>query len=201
MSIHPEAQCRYKASGMCIILSVRTGLLHNGICTKTCVLRLLPLHPNKHTVWYSGAFSNAWRALEELGVADDVRKGHLSQERCEARVSQTLQLHSACTDVLLGYATCCRYADDTGHALAMASHRHGYVMRRLLSSGGQDYFACCDIASPSWCRVNFADSHEVVYRTFKIKELPPPEGLKDNELRCVAVSFSHCPVLPGCSVI
>ncbi|CAL5228140.1 g11219 [Coccomyxa viridis] len=85
-----------------------------------------------------GAFSNAWRALEELGVADDVRKGHLSQER-----------------------------------------------------------------------VNFADSHEVVYRTFKIKELPPPEGLKENELRVIrriAVPTAMSKALPkdtiqyGCEI-
>ena len=28
-----------------------------------------------------GANSNAWRALEELGVADEVRKGHIAQTR------------------------------------------------------------------------------------------------------------------------
>ena len=28
-----------------------------------------------------GAWSNAWRALEELGVADEVRKGHLAQTK------------------------------------------------------------------------------------------------------------------------
>lgn len=32
-------------------------------------------------------------------------------------------------------------------------------------------------------RVNFADSHETVYKSFKIKELPPPPGAKENELR------------------
>lgn len=28
-----------------------------------------------------GAWSNAWRALEELGVADAVRKGHIAQKK------------------------------------------------------------------------------------------------------------------------
>lgn len=37
--------------------------------------------------------------------------------------------------------------------------------------------------------MNFADSHEVVYRTFKIQEMPPPEGMKVNEMRCAILQL------------
>ena len=37
--------------------------------------------------------------------------------------------------------------------------------------------------------MNFADSHEVVYRTFKIQEMPPPEGLRANEMRCAILQL------------
>ena len=36
----------------------------------------------------AGAWSNAWRALEELGVADAVRKGHIAQNRRAQRLCQ-----------------------------------------------------------------------------------------------------------------
>jgi hypothetical protein len=39
------------------------------------------------------------------------------------------------------------------------------------------------------CRIRFADSHEVVYRIFKVQELPPPEGMKVNELRCAILQL------------
>ena len=53
---------------------------------KACCGQASSLKPQQVNVLHlclcgTGAFSNAWRALEELGVADDVRKGHISQER------------------------------------------------------------------------------------------------------------------------
>ena len=34
------------------------------------------------------------------------------------------------------------------------------------------------------CRVQFADSNQTVFRELNIQELPPPEGMKINEMRC-----------------
>ena len=40
------------------------------------------------------------------------------------------------------------------------------------------------ISSVLLCSVNYADSHDNVYRSLNIKDLPYPEGLKGSELRC-----------------
>lgn len=51
-----------------------------------------------------------------------------------------------------------------------------YVSISVLSRSWSDADCLC-------CRINFSDSHEIIYRTFEIAKLPPPEGMKVNELR------------------
>lgn len=35
------------------------------------------------------------------------------------------------------------------------------------------------------CRINYADSHQVVYRSLDVQTVAPRKGLKRNEIRCV----------------
>lgn len=39
------------------------------------------------------------------------------------------------------------------------------------------------LTSQRCCRVQFADSNQTVFRELNIQELPPPEGMKINEMR------------------
>ena len=45
------------------------------------------------------------------------------------------------------------------------------------------------ISSVLLCSVNYADSHDNVYRSLNIKDLPYPEGLKGSELRCADLTL------------
>ena len=38
--------------------------------------------------------------------------------------------------------------------------------------------------SQECCRIQFADSNQTIFRELNIQELPPPEGMKINEMRC-----------------
>ncbi|CAK0785685.1 hypothetical protein CVIRNUC_008896 [Coccomyxa viridis] len=101
----------------CIVVGAGYGGLAAALALHKVGLSVLVLEraPSPRQEGFSiGAFSNSWRAFEELGVADEVRKDHLPMKS-----------------------------------------------------------------------VNYADSHDNVYRSLNIKDLPYPEGLKGSELRVI----------------